>query len=278
MQPFGVHKRAAVQLLQEVDDLDHVRIGRIAMEGDDVGQIGRQAFARVAALQNLRPHACRQRLVRIDVPSDFEELPHDRHGNFAAARRARLVDQIPHDDARILRVFRHQLRRHFIELSGQLRIVQDSVAMAPRMRHVRRLLHAAVIAPIDLLRAERFRLVDFFWNGAVVADRDHHVDTVLRARLDVAFKTLHEAVVLLLPHFELHDETDGIEADGGRQFQFAIRRLQTFLEAQLLPLIDAIRAVAPHEIAATQPRLRIIPFPCFFLRPSRFVHYLFLLF
>ena len=148
----------------------------------------------------------------------------------------------------------------------QLRLIQQMVAHSGELA-VLALFPSAVIAPVVMLRAQRHGFGVFLGLHTVIAQYHHAGNTMLPRGFQIAVKPLHEAVVLLIPYKKFQNDADGIKAGFRRQRQFLIGGFQPFLEAFLLPLVDAVGAIAAHEVAAAQPVMIVVPFPSPFLAP-----------
>ena len=142
----------------------------------------------------------------------------------------------------------------------QLRLVQQVIAHARELA-VLALPAAAVVAPVIGLRPQRHGLGVLLGLHAVVAQHDHAGDAMLPRCLQIAVEALHEAVVLLVPDEELENDADAVEAGLRGQRQLLVRDFEALLKALLLPLVNAVRAVAAHEVAAAQPVVVVIPGP-----------------
>ena len=106
------------------------------------------------------------------------------------------------------------------------------------MSAVLRMLSATVIAPIIVLFTNIRHFPKLGLGGhAVVGKHDDAGNAVFRAKRNIAFKTFHKAVVLLLPDHVFQDQPNGVEARILYQLQFLLGGLEALLKAKLLPLI-----------------------------------------
>ncbi len=272
-QPFGVDQRPAEALLQRLRQ-GHLRAEvAVAVVADDVAARCRHALGRVLrGVAARRPDVRRERLLRVDLPGEFEQLLQVRRGDLPPPVVARLVPQVPEEDAVVVAVFLQQLLAHPVELRVEVGVVERRVAHCAGEGPVLGQLAPAVIAPVAGLRAGFGQLPELLRTRAVVAQDKDRSDLVLRADPERAVETRHEAVVVVHPHAEAflgEDEAHGVEPDRLGEGEFAVHLLETHLAAERLPLVHAVGGACGHVVAPADPGLGIVPLPRLFFRPRR---------
>ena len=207
----------------------------------------------------------------VDGPRQLEEFAEGADARLAPAGVARLVPEVPEEDARVVAVAGQQLLAHREELRLQVGIVHLRVAHFAGEAAVLAELASAVVADVERLGA-RFREPPHrLGPHAVVAQHDDRPHPVARHDGEAALEALQEAVVLLQPHaepLELHQDAQRVEADGLRHLQLALHLGEPLLGAERLPLVHAVGAARRHVVAAADPRLGVIPCPGLFARPG----------
>ena len=274
-QPLRVHERTPPARAQRLDRLLlHLQVA-VAVVADDVGELARHLLRRRAPLGVFAAHppdVGRERLLRVDAPRHVEELPQVLARQRRPVVVARLVPEVPEEDAVVVAVLREQLLAHPVELRGQLGVVKDGVAHRAGERPVLRAPASAVVAQIVLLDARLRQRPDLLRARAVVAQHHDRAHPVLRHDGEHPLEARHEAVVLREPHAEpllLHEDAQGVEADGLGERQLALDFREALLAPQLLPLVHAVRRARRHVVAAADPRLGVVPLPCLLLGPRR---------
>ena len=176
-------------------------------------------------------------------------------------RVSRLVVEIPEADPLVIFVGLDDFPNPFVMPRGKLRFIQQVIAHLV-VALMLRMLSPAVIAPIEVLLAELQGLPELiFGRHTVVSKGNHARNSILPCGRNVALKPRHEAVVILIPDDEFGNDPDGIESRVRSELQFALGRDHPLLKSQRLPLIDAVGAIASHEIAPAKPGMAVIPVP-----------------
>ena len=91
-----------------------------------------------------------------------------------------------------------------------------------------------------------------------------------RTKGESTLHPLHEAVMVCIPDSESFlrkNKPQGIESYRFCERQLFLLGFPPFFESKFLPLVNPVGTIRAHIVAATYPRLAVIPFPRFLLRP-----------
>ena len=271
-KPLRVDHRTAKFFLDFPRQGNLRRQRTVCVVADDVAPGRRHALCRLQVRLELAvPDVRRARLLHADFPRELKHLLDERCGDLAAIVVARLVPDVPEEDAVVVFILHHDLLAHLEELRLQLRIVRADEADRAGEAAMLAQLASAVVAPVAGLRPGLRNRPQLLRTRTVVAEADDRAHLVLRAEGKEPLEVLHEVVVLVVPRAEavlLQQHAQGVESDRLRKRQFAVHLLEALLAAVLLPHVEAVRRARRHVVAATDPRLGVVPLPRLPLRPG----------
>ena len=242
------------------------------MVADDVAPGCGHALSRLRVqVKPVGPEIRRARLLHTDSPRELEHLLHERGGHLAAPVVARLVPDVPEEDAVVVLVLLHHFAAHLEKPRTQHGVVRADIADRSRETSVLAPFATAVVADVVGLRARLRHRPHLLRTRTVVAETHNGANLVLAAQVEETLEVAHVAGAVFAPHGEAvvlrDDHAHGVEADGFGEGEFAVHLLETPLAVPNLPHVVAVRRARRHVVASADPRLRVVPLPRLLLRP-----------